>query len=261
MPDEIKDELMVFEQWDRKNSPPENAVLFLGDESVAEWATRKMFLQFPVINRGICGLTVADLMQYSQQLIIPYRPGAIVISVGCHDLVSAAYSLEVMQSYLHCLERIHDLVPDCPVVILSVPPRYLPDAVQSLGHELPEHLEVLCAADSRRYYLPMATYPNIEGEGKRDRRRYCFTDGACRALSDLLRSLISKETESVQRQDLPLQSVETSSIDYIASKQSKVFHRSDCPFAGRISQANRVTFKTRQDAVDSGRRPCRTCSP
>jgi hypothetical protein len=48
---------------------------------------------------------------------------------------------------------------------------------------------------------------------------------------------------------------------YVASKNSNVFHRPDCPSAGRISPDNLVGFTSRADAVKSGRRPCRRCKP
>ena len=48
---------------------------------------------------------------------------------------------------------------------------------------------------------------------------------------------------------------------YVSSKSSKVFHRTDCPHAKRISEDKKVYFVTRQQAIDSGRRPCKTCKP
>ena len=48
---------------------------------------------------------------------------------------------------------------------------------------------------------------------------------------------------------------------YVASKNSEVFHLADCSRAERIKPANRVTFRSRQAAVDSGRRPASCCNP
>jgi len=48
---------------------------------------------------------------------------------------------------------------------------------------------------------------------------------------------------------------------YVASKNSKVFHKMNCSHARRISQKNKVTFKTKNEAVQSGRHPCKTCKP
>ncbi|RKY04301.1 MAG: hypothetical protein DRP66_11895 [Planctomycetota bacterium] len=48
---------------------------------------------------------------------------------------------------------------------------------------------------------------------------------------------------------------------WVASKSSKVFHKSTCRFAARISEKNKVTFANRDKAAQTGRRPCKTCNP
>ncbi len=48
---------------------------------------------------------------------------------------------------------------------------------------------------------------------------------------------------------------------FIASKSSKVYHRSTCPHAKRMDAAKTVRFSSRQDAEKTGRRPCKTCKP
>lgn len=48
---------------------------------------------------------------------------------------------------------------------------------------------------------------------------------------------------------------------FVASKKSKVFHKPDCPFAKRISPENLVGYRTRDDAIKAGKRPCRQCKP
>ena len=49
--------------------------------------------------------------------------------------------------------------------------------------------------------------------------------------------------------------------EYVASKNSKVFHKSDCRAAARISSENLVGFSNRDEAINSGRRPCKMCNP
>jgi hypothetical protein len=48
---------------------------------------------------------------------------------------------------------------------------------------------------------------------------------------------------------------------YVASKNSQVFHRPDCRSAKRISAENLVFYKTREEAIKAGKRPCKVCSP
>ena len=48
---------------------------------------------------------------------------------------------------------------------------------------------------------------------------------------------------------------------YIASKNSKVFHLMTCAMAQTISAGNLIKFASREEAVSSGRRPCKKCNP
>ncbi|HOV77008.1 MAG TPA: Ada metal-binding domain-containing protein [Sedimentisphaerales bacterium] len=52
-----------------------------------------------------------------------------------------------------------------------------------------------------------------------------------------------------------------SAYPFVASKSSDVFHRSDCRWAQNISGDNRLGYKTREEAVQNGKRPCKSCKP
>jgi hypothetical protein len=48
---------------------------------------------------------------------------------------------------------------------------------------------------------------------------------------------------------------------FVASWQSKPFHRPDCKWARRIRRKNLQGVRTRHAAVKAGHRPCRVCKP
>ena len=48
---------------------------------------------------------------------------------------------------------------------------------------------------------------------------------------------------------------------YVASKNSKKFHKASCKNGMKIKESNRVLFKTRDEAVASGRTPAGDCKP
>lgn len=50
-------------------------------------------------------------------------------------------------------------------------------------------------------------------------------------------------------------------VGFVASRNSKVFHRADCPHAARISDRNLRKYDTLEAARNSGRRGCQTCRP
>ena len=54
---------------------------------------------------------------------------------------------------------------------------------------------------------------------------------------------------------------ETQEYKYAASKNSDVFHYLSCSYVATITSGNLILFKTREEAIASGRRPCKKCNP
>jgi len=48
---------------------------------------------------------------------------------------------------------------------------------------------------------------------------------------------------------------------YIGNKNSKVFHLPNCESVSAMSEKNKVEFNSRDDAINSGYRPCSSCDP
>jgi len=55
--------------------------------------------------------------------------------------------------------------------------------------------------------------------------------------------------------------VDAAEYKYVASKNSNIFHKPECRWAKNISQRNLVTYKSREQAIKAGKRPCKTCNP
>lgn len=49
----------------------------------------------------------------------------------------------------------------------------------------------------------------------------------------------------------------TSSVGFVASKNSKVYHEKGCPGAEGIEEQNVIEFSTEKEAIESGRRMCK----
>jgi hypothetical protein len=79
-------------------------------------------------------------------------------------------------------------------------------------------------------------------------------DGVSGADSDIIIKAPEEETK-------PNLDVEAAEYNYIASKSSEVFHKSDCRWAQNISQENIIVYSSREEAIKAGKRPCKTCNP
>ena len=72
---------------------------------------------------------------------------------------------------------------------------------------------------------------------------------------------IDSATNASSQPPAPNGSSPAAGTQCIASKSSKVYHRSTCPHAARMDAAKAITFATREEAEKTGRRPCKTCKP
>ena len=54
---------------------------------------------------------------------------------------------------------------------------------------------------------------------------------------------------------------EQTQVAYVASAIREPFHRPGCKWAQKISSQNLQTFKTRDEAIKAGHRPCKVCRP
>lgn len=72
-------------------------ILFTGSSSIRFWKDIQAY--FPahnVVNRGFGGSTMADLLYYTDKLIIPYRPKMIFIYEGDNDLAAKRTPEEIL---------------------------------------------------------------------------------------------------------------------------------------------------------------------
>jgi hypothetical protein len=48
---------------------------------------------------------------------------------------------------------------------------------------------------------------------------------------------------------------------YVASKKSNIFHKPDCIWVKRIKPENLVSYSSREEAINAGKKPCKQCNP
>ena len=49
--------------------------------------------------------------------------------------------------------------------------------------------------------------------------------------------------------------------NYIGNSNSKIFHYSSCSSVNKMKSENKISFNSRDEAIQKGYRPCKKCSP
>jgi lysophospholipase L1-like esterase len=118
-------DILAFKKQDSIQAPPQHAILFIGSSSFTRWQDLPAYFPgYPVFNRGFGGSTLVDVIRYTYDILLPYRPKQVVIYCGENDL---AYSdtitaAEVILRFQTLHAMIRQNLPDCTIDYVSIKP-------------------------------------------------------------------------------------------------------------------------------------------
>ncbi len=114
----------AFEAQDKTTAPPAGPILFIGSSSIKRWTgLTEAFPGKPVLQRGIDGTEISDMIRYSPRIITPYRPKQIVIYAGDNDIAQGKKTArDVYNSVLTLYMLVRKNVPSAMFTYISVKP-------------------------------------------------------------------------------------------------------------------------------------------
>ena len=122
----FQDEIDVFIKKDSIAMPAANSILFVGSSSFNYWKDiSNYFPGYPIINRGFGGSSLTDIIHFSQETILKYKPKQIYIYCGENDIaasdtITPAIVFERFKN-LYTIIRTH-LGNKVPVMYVSIKP-------------------------------------------------------------------------------------------------------------------------------------------
>lgn len=157
-------EIETFQQWDAKNSYPENGILFVGSSSIRMWKTHQAFPDLPVINRGFGGAHISDIQHYYEQVIGKYAPSVIVFYAGDNDIADGKPIQQVIGDYKDITDQILNDFHEAKFVYIPIKPSssrwsYWPDMAE-VNRQIREYNQ----QQDPLYYVDLAT-PLLKPDG------------------------------------------------------------------------------------------------
>jgi lysophospholipase L1-like esterase len=93
----FSEEIQAFKREDSLQAPPENAIVFVGSSSFNMWDdVNEYFPGYTIINRGFGGSSLPHVIEYADEIILPYKPRQVVIYCGENDLVDSTVTGEIV---------------------------------------------------------------------------------------------------------------------------------------------------------------------
>lgn len=170
-PERFEEDIAAFEQWDLKNSFPEDAILFVGSSSIRFWETHEAFPKYPIINRGFGGSHISDVQHYYEQTIGKYDPSVIVFYAGDNDVADDKPVSQVVGDYKELVNRVMDDFQDAKFVYVPIKPSASRWEYWQKMDEVNQLIKAFNKKNDRLYYVDLAT-PLLAENGEPDDSNY-----------------------------------------------------------------------------------------
>ncbi len=151
-----ENDISKFEQSDRTETYPDNAILFAGSSSIKLWTTlAKDMAPYPVIQRGFGGSRLSDLAVYADRIFRPHPCQAIVLFVA-NDIAGTDQDKspeEVAALFKSVLKTIRKSHPSTPVFWIEVTPTSSRWKVWPEIQKSTTLISKICDAHKNTYYI------------------------------------------------------------------------------------------------------------
>ena len=99
-PERFESSVAGFEKSDAEAMPPAGAVLCIGSSSMRMWhpTIKEDLAPLTVIPRGFGGSTMNDLLAFTDRIVMPYKPRAILVYEEDND-AQGGISVEAEKKY------------------------------------------------------------------------------------------------------------------------------------------------------------------
>ena len=160
-----------FEEWDRKNSWPGDAVLFVGSSSIRMWRTRERFGGLAVINRGFGGSQISDVNYFVDRIVLKYRPRVIVFYAGDNDVAGGKSAKRVLEDYRKFVKIVHGELAKTAIIYIGIKASGSRWGLWPVMAEANAMIRDLCGKDRRLLYFDSAA-PLLDTEGRPDSKLF-----------------------------------------------------------------------------------------
>ncbi|MCL7763415.1 GDSL-type esterase/lipase family protein [Polaribacter sp. Z014] len=124
----IENAVKNFQNLDDRNTFSKNSILFVGSSSIAGWKTSISFPEFYIINRGIGGMNMTEIIQHYEILIKKHAPSVIVIY--CDIDIEQGKSPEIaVNAFKELIRKIKEDLPKTSILLLSMKPVMIDDFI------------------------------------------------------------------------------------------------------------------------------------
>lgn len=155
----FKKQIKKFTEADTKNPPQKGQILCIGSSSIRMWheTIDRDLHPLSLIKRGFGGSMMNEVLHYSDSIVIPCKPRAILLYEGDNDISKGIDEQNILKAFESFVSKVHTELPDCRIYIISVKPSIKREALWPKQRALNKKLETFCETDAKLFYLDIAS--------------------------------------------------------------------------------------------------------
>jgi lysophospholipase L1-like esterase len=162
----FSDNIQNFKRKDSSSPPPSNAILFVGSSSFTRWTDLESYFPgYPIINRGFGGSTLADVIRYTYDVILPYQPKQVIIYCGENDLADNVSVNEVVKRFKTLFQMIRLNLPATVIHFVSLKPSPSRQALLPKIKEVNDQAEAFLKGEKNAGFINVYPYM-LDEKGK-----------------------------------------------------------------------------------------------
>ena len=153
-------DIVKFEQLDKSDNDPSNAILFAGSSSIRLWSTLKEDVApYVVIQRGFGGSKFSDMAVYAKRIIYPHHFRALVI-FEANDITGNAADKspeEVVKLLRSIVNTVRKKYAEQPILLFEIAPTKSRWVVWPIVKHTNQLLKETCAKMHNTYFIETAS--------------------------------------------------------------------------------------------------------
>lgn len=158
-PDKFEKVIAKYEADDKTQPQPKNAVLCYGSSSMQGWhkTLKEDLAPLTVIPRGFSGSTMNDALFFTERMVIPYKPRAILLYEGDNDIAMGIAPEIIREKFLAFVAKVHKALPETRIYFISIKPSGSRWKFWDKTKEANTLIAQECAKDKRLTFIDVAS--------------------------------------------------------------------------------------------------------
>ena len=153
-PERFADEVAAIQKkYDTLWDASKETIVFTGSSSVRIWTDlQERFPNHQIVNSGFGGSQASDLLAYTNELILQYKPKKVFIYEGDNDIADSKDSKEIIQNLQAIFGKIRAQNPAAEIVFIAAKPSIARWNLKRNYKRLNRKLKKLSRKDAELHY-------------------------------------------------------------------------------------------------------------